>query len=374
MPINFRFGWRSTGILPVWMWLGVLVVLSVSTAKAERSTSFEFLNLPASARTSALGGAGVAEAKGWAGAQINPAGLGRLRRDEVAFSSARWIDDVNYHSAGYAHPFLNGGALSGSIVSVDYGDIAAFSPTGGPEGTTGAKDTGVRLGYGRSWRDRLQWGIQGVYARENLAGETAQSLAADGGVLWAPFLTGPLRTLSVGGALRNWGQGPRSGDKTEPLPRTIQAGLNLCPFIEGASLSLDEIFSPTQSPSFVAGAEYWARGAVALRLGYNGLTAREGSGLTMGLGFRAWDLEVDYSFIGYGDLGETHHVGLTYRFGQLAEKHYALGLVSLQKKDYAEAVIHFAQSVSVDPKNRRALEKLREANTLLQNQAKPTVR
>lgn len=367
MPRKAFFAFRSAGILPAVF----TAIFSFSSAQAQRSDSFEFLNLPASARTSAMGGAGVAEAKGWAGAQINPAGLGRLRRDEVAFSGARWVDDVQYQTAGYAHPFLDGGALSGSIATVDYGNIPSFSPTGGPAGTTGAHDAGVRLGYGRSWRDRFQWGIQGVYARENLAGESAQAVAADGGVLWTPIPTGPLRTLSVGGAFRNWGQGPRYGDKTESLPRTFQAGLTLCPWIEGASLSLDELISPNKSPSFVAGAEYWARGAVALRVGFNGREAREGSGLTMGLGFRAWDMEVDYSFIGYGALGETHHVGLTYRFGRLSEKQYELGLVSLQKKDYAEAVIHFAQSVSIDPKNRRAVEKLREANSLLQNQAKP---
>ena len=37
-------------------------------------------------------------------------------------------------------------------------------------------------------------------------------------------------------------------------------------------------------------------------------------------------------------------------------------------------VVRFAQAVSIDPKNRRALEKLREANLLLQTQSKPTVR
>lgn len=358
---------------------GILVAVfpaffCLATAHAQRANSFEFLNVPASARTSAMGGAGVAEAKGWAGAQINPAGLGQLRRDEVTFSGARWIDDVRYQSAGYAHPFLAGGALSGSIVTVDYGDIAAFSPAGGPEGATGARDTGVRLGYGQSWRDRWQWGFQGVYAQENLAGESAHAVAGDGGIIWRPVPSGPLRTLSVGGAFRNWGQGPRYGEETESLPRTVQAGIHLSPFIEGFSLALDEIFSPDKSPSFVAGAEYWARGAVALRLGFNGREAQEGSGLTLGLGFRAWDLEVDYSFIGYGALGETHHVGLTYRFGRLAEKHYELGLVSMRNKDYAEAVVRFAQAVSIDPKNRRALEKLREANLLLQTQSKPTVR
>jgi hypothetical protein len=119
--------------------------------------------------------------------------------------------------------------------------------------------------------------------------------------------------------------------KRNPCRALVQAGVNLRPLLRDVSLAFDEIFSPDKSPSFVAGAEYWARGAVALRLGYNGREAQEGSGLTLGLGFRAWDLEVDYSFIGYGDLGETHHVGLTYRFGRLAEKHYELGLVSMQK-------------------------------------------
>lgn len=359
-----RSGVAIGGALLMVSWWGM-------RAHAQRADSFEFLNLPAGARSSAMGGAGVAEAKGWSGAQINPAGLGRLRRDEVVFSGARWIDDVQFQSAGYAHPFLEGGALSGAIVTVNYGDIASYSPTGGSQGETAARDTAVRMGYGGGWRDRWAWGVQGVYAQESLSGETAQAVAADGGALWSPFFSGPFRTLTVGGAFRNWGKGPRYGSETEPLPQTVQAGVNFRPFLEGASVSLDGLFAPAKPTVLLLGAEYWARGTVALRLGYNGRGAKEGSGLTLGFGFRAWDMEADYGFVGYGDLGESHHVGLTYRFGRLAEKHYDLGLMSLQKKDYAEAVVHFAKSVSIDPKNPRALTKLREANALLQQQVKP---
>ena len=350
--------------------LGTILCFGTSI-QARRSDTFEFLLLPASARTSAMGGAGVAEGKGWAGAQINPAGLGQLRRDEVTFSGARWIDDVRYQSAGLAHPFLKGGAFSGSVATVNYGEISSYDPMGLPEGDTDAHDTAVRLGYGRLLREGFSWGLQGVYAQESLSGETAQILAADGGFLWTPVLAGPLRSLSVGGAFRNWGKGPRFGDETEPLPKLVQAGVNLRPFFESVSVSIDGLLSPDKPTALVMGAEYWARGAVALRLGYNGREAKEGSGLTLGFGFRAWDMEVDYGFVGYGDLGESHHVGLTYRFGRLAEKQYELGLTRLQKKDYAEAVVHFAQSVSIDPKNRRALQKLHESNGLLQQQTAP---
>lgn len=349
--------------------LCLVCVMSVAQVRGERADAFEFLRLPAGARTSALGGAGVADALGWEGSQLNPAGLGQLKRDEVSFSGSRWMKDVSHQSVGYAHPFFAGGAISGSFTNLTYGEIASYSPSGAHEGSTDAQDMAARVGYGRSWRNQFCWGAQGVYARQDLAGVTAHALAADGGVLWSPVPSGPLRSLTVGGAFHNWGQGPRYGNNKETLPQNFQAGVNVRPFFEGASVSIDGLFSPQKPTVLLVGAEYWARGAVALRLGYNGRKTKEGSGLTLGLGFRAWDVEVNYSFVGEGDLGETHQVGVTYRFGGWSEKHYRQGMVSLQNKDYAQAVVHFARSISIDPKNRRAIENLREANLLLQSQS-----
>jgi hypothetical protein len=73
----------------------------------------------------------VADAAGLAGTQINPAGLGRLWRDEVAFSGARWMDDVQYQTVGYAHPLVGGGAVSANLLTLDYGAIPSYSPSGG---------------------------------------------------------------------------------------------------------------------------------------------------------------------------------------------------------------------------------------------------
>ncbi|MBP9699116.1 MAG: PorV/PorQ family protein [Elusimicrobia bacterium] len=356
-----RIPFLLAGIAALFLGLG-------SKAQARRSDVFEFLRLPSGARTAALGGAGVAEAKGVAGADINPAGLGRLWRDEAAFSGSRWLDDGQYQSLGYAHPFFKGGALAVSVLSVDYGDIPGYSPAGNAEGSVSTQDLAARAGYGRAWKNRVWWGAQGIYAQETLAGDSANAIAASGGLIWSPVVSGKLRTLSIGGAFQNWGKEPEFDGTSEPLPQTVQAGLNLHPFFDALSVSVDGIYGPRKPFVFVAGAEYWARGAVALRVGYNGREAKEGAGVSLGFGFRAWDLEVDYAYVGLGELGETHHMGLTFRFGSLAEKHYARGLENLQREDYAQAVVSFAESVRMDPSHRRALEKLRQANNKLQQE------
>lgn len=333
-----------------------------------QTDAFEFLTFPIGARTAALGGAGVADAQGVDGSVLNPAGVGRLSRDEVTVSGARWIDDVQFQSAGYAHPFFKGGALAGSVLSVDYGDIPAYNPTGTSQGNTQAKNTVARMGYGRSFFKRFSAGAQGAYGRETLSGETADAAALDGGVLWTPARSGAFRDWSVGASVRNVGKGPSRNGSLENLPRLVQGGVTLRPFLEGASLSVDGQWRRGQSPVLLLGAEYWARGAVAVRAGYNGGESKEGTGVTLGFGFRAWDVGVDYAYVGHGDLGETHHMGLTFRFGSLAEKHYARGLENLQREDFAQAVVSFAETVRLDPRHRRALEKLRYANERLQKE------
>lgn len=358
--------------------LGIIGVaalfLAGSEAQGRRADSFEFLTLPIGARAAALGGAGVADADGWAGSQINPAGLGRLWRDEIGFAGSRWLDDVQHQAVGGAHPFNGGGALAGTVLALDYGSIPSFGPSGGAEGTISAGGTAVRLGYGRAFRAGFDWGLQGTYARETLAGVSAQALAADGGLLWTPRGPSVMRSLTLGAALKNWGSRPQFENESANLPRRVQAGATVRPPIEGWTVSVDALLSPDQSPSVLAGMEYWARGAVAFRLGYNGGEAREGSGATVGFGFRAWNIGIDYAFVGWGGLGDAHHLGLTYRFGRPAEAYYQRGRACFQRGDYAQAVVFFARAVSLDPRHRRALEGLRDANAKLQKQEKQSPR
>ncbi|GAG58644.1 unnamed protein product, partial [marine sediment metagenome] len=60
--------------------------------------------------------------------------------------------------------------------------------------------------------------------------------------------------------------------------------------------------------------EYWVTNIMALRVGYRTGPADEGSGLTVGAGFRAGRILLDYAFVPYGDLGNTHRISLGMKF------------------------------------------------------------
>ena len=121
-------------------------LLGGASVHGRRADSFEFLTLPVGARSVALGGAGVADADGWAGSQINPASLGRLWRDEIGFTGTRWMDDVQYQAVGGAHPFLGGGAMAVTLLSIDYGSIPSFTTGRAADGTVSGGGRAVKLG------------------------------------------------------------------------------------------------------------------------------------------------------------------------------------------------------------------------------------
>lgn len=70
------------------------------------------------------------------------------------------------------------------------------------------------------------------------------------------------------------------------------------------------------------------------------------SPFTYGLGFRAGGLSFDYAFAPLGDLGNTHHVGIAWRFGNPGvEVYYEKGMDDLRQEDYARAVVNFNRAL-----------------------------
>jgi hypothetical protein len=54
---------------------------------------------------------------------------------------------------------------------------------------------------------------------------------------------------------------------------------------------------------------------VALRTGYQfGRNTGAGSGFSVGMGLTFSNLGLDYAFVPYGDLGDTHRISLGYKF------------------------------------------------------------
>ena len=135
---------------------------------------------------------------------------------------------------------------------------------------------------------------------------------------------------------------------------------------ESLTVALDVEKTQGSALAVKSGIEYWTKDVLAFRLGYDSAYDL-GTGLGFGFGFKAVGVQVDYAFSDVGGLGGTHHVGISYRFGSVAESHYQNGMRYLRLGDFAKAIIEFNRALSVDHSHRRAILRIKEANERLQS-------
>ena len=167
------------------------------------------------------------------------------------------------------------------------------------------------LGYGKSYKSGLlSLGIAGKYLREKIDATIAQSGAVDVGILLD--LSRIDQPFSLGIAVQNLGLRAKFQSTYEELPINFKAGIAYR-FLDSGLFVLD-VNLPQQGASTVCGGwEYVAFKMLALRTGYNGRNETD-SGITAGGGIRFNTLSVDYAFVPFGDLGNSHRISLSYRW------------------------------------------------------------
>jgi hypothetical protein len=94
-----------------------------------------------------------------------------------------------------------------------------------------------------------------------------------------------------------------------------------------------------------------------------------GSGFSTGLGFKlsanAW---IDYGFLPQGDLGGSHRLSLSLRFGGgKAEALFQEGIRKMRQGDFAGAVLLFDKVLALDPNHPSAARLLKEAAGRMKN-------
>ena len=126
-------------------------------------------------------------------------------------------------------------------------------------------------------------------------------------------------SLAVGVAVQNISPGLKFKEVTDNLPLNLKlsGAYKFSPKVK-AAIDINEYIIDSK---FYAscGAEYEpVENLLAIRLGYKyGYdTASLGSivGITGGVGFRMWGAGLDYAFVPFGDLGDTHRVSLSLKF------------------------------------------------------------
>ncbi len=128
----------------------VLCFRGALQAQIGGSHTYEFLNLPFSARTASLGGNLISVKDDDINLTMqNPSLLSPEMNDHLSFSFINYFAGVNYGYAVYSHTWKNIGSFSGGIQYVDYGSFLAADSAANIIGTFGAKEYSVNLGYAR---------------------------------------------------------------------------------------------------------------------------------------------------------------------------------------------------------------------------------
>lgn len=94
------------------------------------------------------------------------------------------------------------------------------------------------------------------------------------------------------------------------LSKSLRGGIALK--LGNIALSADAVSPNDNDTYFCAGAEFHLGDLVVLRGGYTS-GQDTGEGYTAGVGFNTSRLSVDYAYVPYGDLGDTHRVSLSMR-------------------------------------------------------------
>lgn len=336
---------------------GFLFVLKVLAG--EGSGEWDFLAAPPGVRSMALGGAGTALGDDHAAGVLNSAGLGRLARGEASFAHHAGVESISRDSLGVAWP-TEKGTVAGRWSRVDYGSLPGLDSAGNSLGDISAQENWFQVSGGRAFRDRFWMGAALNHVEQKLHDQSTSGAFVDAGVLAripAPALFCQPR---AGFSVRRLGFGWPGGDgPSEELRLGLATGI----WDERVTIAADLVQPQGGDLRPLAGIEYASGGSAFFRLGYDRSLE---SPFSYGVGFRAGDLTLDYAFAPMGDLGNTNHVGIAWRFGNQAEACFEKGMDYFRQEDYARAVISFNRALAADPHHPKALLKLREANQKLQ--------
>ncbi|MEW6607706.1 MAG: PorV/PorQ family protein [bacterium] len=290
-------------VLKVLVGLGFVLSLNSLVVEAAKkgSTGAQVLKLSVGARPAAMGEAFGALADDTNAIYWNPAGLTQLNEKQIIVMHSDWLKEINYGLVGYAQPLANDRTLGLSMMYLGSGDMKKINANGIEEGDFEAKDMVVTASYGWKLSEELSLGASIKAISLKIDNEKANSFAVDVGFLSRT----PVENLLIGGALQNLGSKVKFINEGDKLPLNVKLGSAYKAMDDRLILLLD-INKPVDNDLRLnLGTEYWLTSTVALRGGYNS-GIDEGSGITFGIGFALRNLQLDYAYVPYGDLGKTH--------------------------------------------------------------------
>ena len=142
----------------------MLLGSKASHAQLAGKSTFAFMNLPNSARITALGGSTLASFdKDMSASYINPASLTTQHDKWLSVNFNNHLQDINYGYAGYAKNFDKAGMWAAGVFYVDYGQIDAYDERENYLGTQTAGEYAFQITHSRMLSEKFRVGASFKY-------------------------------------------------------------------------------------------------------------------------------------------------------------------------------------------------------------------
>lgn len=281
------------------------------TFKKTGTSGFVFLEIPAAARTAALGEASISlDDMNSEAIFVNPAALGFSNQEHsLSFSYSPWFADIKNYAAGYSIQTPVGVFGLGAIM-FDYGTMPKTSKVSGQRiyeisGDFSANALALSMGYSKMLTDHFSFGVAFKYVREKIDIYSASNILFDGGIL---YNTG-LSSLRLAATIQNFGVDTKYRNDRFKMPALLRIGAAAEVMGNQESeyrltTTLEVVHASDSDERLNIGAEAAWNNILCLRGGYKFFYDEDGFSFGVGLNPK---LEVpvlfDFSFSDYGRLG-----------------------------------------------------------------------
>lgn len=271
-----------------------------------------FLKIDAGARGAAMGGAFTAIADDASGVFYNPAGPGLMNRNDVMFSHAEWIAGLRNEHVAFVHPRSERLAVFTGLDLLTSPAMDKYDATGLRTGSFSAMDGAFGAGLSWTFTPDFCFGLLAKAVFQQADKEKAYAYAGDIGFMQRSG------DLKLGLAVQNLGTQLKLYKESFDLPLMYRGGAAYR--LKERIWLAAEVVNAASGLTVAGGAE----GELPVsptetafgRLGYKAGGAKSaGSGISAGVGLQSGNLRFDYAFAPFGDLGDTHRLTVSFRFG-----------------------------------------------------------
>ncbi|OGS17573.1 MAG: hypothetical protein A2219_01335 [Elusimicrobia bacterium RIFOXYA2_FULL_50_26] len=318
MTVNYKEAEGGMKMKTRLLTLACCLSLSSTLFAAAGTTGAQFLKINPSARAAGMAGAFSAVADDVFAIYANPAGLSQLKKAEIAATYISYFADVKYGFIGYASQVRDIGVFGFGYTYLLVDQIEKRDVDETKLGDFNAKDTSITVAYGRN--DAIPSVMEGVSVGGSLkviSSEIDQTIAYTGALDLAAMFS-PAEKFKATLAIQNISAGIKFKEVTDKLPLNVKLGAayEASPNLTVAA-DIDEYLFDNKFYGSVGG-EYLPVEKLALRagyrIGYDTASLGQTVGLSIGFGVRIWSAGLDYAFVPFGDLGDTHRVSFLAKF------------------------------------------------------------